>query len=317
MTPEVVTLLFLDLLFFIFGSIAFFLSLEIALYYRHDASTQRQYRLEKKSYLGATIIKYIFAIKIPLFLFFIFTLEDISVILPGAMCAAGVVNATDYGVALFIVKILNLYSFAYWIVLDREDMKRESQPYIQKKFWLFIVLYLFLIVEILLESMMFFSLDIKSVVDCCGVIFSRSDGSYLALLISAPKILQLSFFYSVYLLFVLGYFTRSKWLVSLMSALFIPVALLTLISFFGLYIYEQPTHHCPFCFLSHDYNYIGYFLYIVLFLGTFWGLILGLLAFSKVDESRYFHLAFAFVTLYVLLVSSYVLLYFFENSVLL
>lgn len=317
MTPEIVTLLFLNSLFAIFATLALFLSIQIVLSYRASATTQTQYRLEKKSYLGATIIKYIFAIKIPLFLFFIFTLEDISLILPGAMCSAGVVNATDYGAPLFILKIINLYAFAYWIVLDREDMKKETQPYIKEKFWLFIGLYFLLVLEIVLEGLMFFSLDIRSVVDCCGVIFSSSDGSYLAKLMSSDSTLHISLFYGVYLLFALGYFLKSKRVLSLMSAIFIFVALFTLISFFGLYIYEQPTHHCPFCFLSHDYNYVGYLLYILLFLGTFWGAILGVLTFDTESERKYMNFSFFSITLYTLIVSSYVLLYYIRNSVLL
>lgn len=317
MTPEVVALFFLNTLFLLFGTIALYLSLQIALYYNRNSTSQTQYSLEKKSYLGATIIKYIFAIKIPLFLFFIFILEDISIILPGAMCGAGVVNATEYGVPLFILKVINLYAFAYWIVLDREDMKRESQPYIKEKFWLFVGLYFLLISEIALEGLMFFSIDIQSVVDCCGVIFSNSDGSYMATFMSSDRWVHLSLFYSAYLLLALGFVLKSKGLMSVMSVIFIFVALFTLISFFGLYIYEQPTHHCPFCFLSHDYNYVGYILYILLFLGTFWGALLGVIGLSARDERRYFNLSFISITLYSLIVSGYLLLYFARNSVLL
>jgi hypothetical protein len=40
------------------------------------------------------------------------------------------------------------------------------------------------------------------------------------------------------------------------------VAVAALISFICLYIYELPSHHCPFCILQKDYRYVGYLLYV-------------------------------------------------------
>ena len=125
LTPEVLTIFILNAIFAIFATIAFVLSVKIVLKWDINATTQTQYTLEKYSYLSATIIKYISAIKVPLFLFFIFTLDKISAVLTGAMCGAGVVDATEYGNYLFILKVINLYLFAYWIVLHNEDIKDE------------------------------------------------------------------------------------------------------------------------------------------------------------------------------------------------
>lgn len=317
LTPEVLTLFILNALFFLFASVAFILSLKIHFYYDKNETTPLQYRLEKQSYLGSTIIKFIFIIKVPLFLFFIATLENISSILPGAMCSVGVVNATDYGVYLLILKLLNLYLFAYWIVLSREDMKRESAPYMKLKFQLFIVLYLFLLAEIILETLMFFSIDMQDIVDCCGAVFSASDGSYMAAIIGSSPLVQIALFYGVFALLLIAYKRRQKRFFAIINGVFIFVSLTTLIGFFGTYIYELPTHHCPFCFLSHDYNYVGYFLYIFLFLGTFWGMALGLIRFGAQEQKRYFKLSLFFNAAYALLVSLYVLIYYAKNSVLL
>lgn len=315
MTPEVITILILDVIFALFATVAFILSLKISFYYDKQATTDRQYRLEKQTYLGATIIQYIFALKIPLFIFFIFTLDKISIILPGAMCGAGVVNATDYGLYLFIIKVLNLYFFAFWITLNREDMKSEEQRYVKMKFQLFLPLYFFLIIEIVLETLMFFSIDIKDVVDCCGVIFSSSDSTYMAKIIGASAIVQTSVFYSSFLLLFVAYIMKQRYLFSIFNVLFAFVSITTLIGFFGTYIYEMPTHHCPFCFLQRDYNYVGYLLYALLFGGTFWGIVLGLIKFEKKEEQKYYNLSLLLNTSYLLLVTSYVLIYYQKNSV--
>ncbi|NPA59366.1 MAG: hypothetical protein GXO30_02705, partial [Epsilonproteobacteria bacterium] len=109
LTPEVLTIFVLNALFAFFALVAFVLSIKIVLKWDLNSVSQSQYKLEKLSYLGSTIIKYIFSIKVPLFLFFAFTLDKISNVLTGAMCASGVVDATVYGTPLFLLKIINLY----------------------------------------------------------------------------------------------------------------------------------------------------------------------------------------------------------------
>jgi hypothetical protein len=317
LTPEVITIFILDALFVFFATVAFIISLKISLFYDAKATSIEQYTLEKQSYLGATIIKYIFYIKIPLFVFCIFTLDKISIILPGAMCGAGVVNATEYGTYLLVLKVLNIYLFAYWLTLHTEDMQDERQPYMKLKFQLFTLFYILLIGEIILESLMFLSIDIKDVVDCCGVIFSNSESTYMASILNTSPIILLSLFYGSFIIMIVVYLSKLRYLFSLLNIIFLLFSLITLISFFGTYIYEMPTHHCPFCFLQKEYNYVGYLIYVILFFGTFHGLLVGLINFKVKKLQKYYNIALFLNTMYLIIVSSYPILYFIKNSVLL
>lgn len=315
LTPEILTILILDVVFLIFALIAFYLSTQIVFQWDANATTKLQYSLEKKTHLGATIIKYIFAIKVPLALFFIFSLDKISNVISGAMCAAGVVDATDYGAYLLVLKILNLYLFAYWIVLNSKDVSLESQPYIKQKFALFMVLFFLLVAEIVLEFIMFDAIDIKSVVDCCGVIYSSSSSSYLSYLLNLDSLTLVSIFYGVFGVVLLSYIFKIRYLFALTNLLFLIISLLSLISFFGTYIYELPTHKCPFCFLQKDYNYIGYLLYVLLFIGTFNGLVIEFINFSKEQSSRVYNISILFNSLYLMIVTYYPLSYYLKNGV--
>ncbi len=316
MTPEIVTLFIFDLLFVLLGALAFLIALKIIRLYDAKATTQTQYRLERESYLAATIMKYIFLIKLPLFLYFIFTLEKMALILPGAMCSAGVLNSSDYGVYLMLLKILMLYLFAYWVFVNAKDMQNPSQPYVRWKFGLLVPLYGLLVLEILLEALLFFSIDREKVVDCCGVVFSSSDGTYMARLISEPLWVHASWLYGVFILMLFAYFYKNRVIFALLNILFLGVALVTLIGSFGTYIYELPTHHCPFCLLSHDYNYVGYLLYVLLFIGTFYGALLASSLLTQ-ESRRLFFISLLANASYLFLVSFYVLLYLVNNSVLL
>jgi len=60
---------------------------------------------------------------------------------------------------------------------------------------------------------------------------------------------------------------RGGYLFSVAGTITFAVAVAAIISFICLYIYELPTHHCPFCILQKEYGYVGYVLYLALFGG--------------------------------------------------
>ena len=316
LSADVVTLFIVDGVVLLFGAIAFVLSLRIIRYYDRSQSTPLQYALEKQSYLTTTIIRFILLVKIVLFVFFIYTLDSLSDILIGAMCAAGVVNATEYGVALLILKIINLYLFGYWIVLNRLDMNDATQPYFRSKFLFYLLLFVLLVGEGVLETMLFGSLDMKSVVDCCGAIFSTTDTTYMAEILSHDKLLVVLFYSNLFTMTLLFLF-KQKELFGVFNLSFVIVSLLSLISFFGTYIYELPTHHCPFCMLQSEYHYVGYLLYLLLFGGTFYGSSVALFSFDTAQQNSFMKRSLLLNWLYGAIVTLYVVAYVVNNGVLL
>jgi len=318
LAPEVLAMLILNIIFLLFGTIAFILSVRIFFKWDINSTKKLQYSLEKQSFLTATIIKYIFIIKLPLFLFFIFTLDKISNVLTGAMCAAGVVDATEFGTYLFILKILNIYLFGFWLILHYLDIKSESLPYTRLKFGFFIVAFFVFAAEIILEGIMFNAIDVDKMVSCCGTLYSSSATSYISTIFLIDTDILLGLFYGNFLLIVLFYFIKQKHLFALANFIFIIISIISLISFFGTYIYELPTHHCPFCFLQKDYYYVGYLIYTLLFVGTFNGLTTGLINDNNqndVSNNKGYNLSIIFNFLYVLLVSAYPIVYYFTNGV--
>ncbi|NEW61429.1 hypothetical protein GSY74_09050 [Sulfurovum sp. bin170] len=315
LAPEVLAILILNSIFLLFSLVAFVLSVRIFIKWDMSATTQEQYGLEKQSFLAATIIKYIFAIKLPLFLFFVFTLDKISTLLTGAMCGAGVVDATDYGSYLLILKLMNLYLFGFWLTLHYLDIKSPNLPYTRLKFEFFIVAFLFLLVEIVLEGVMFGSIDIDKMVSCCGTLYSSSSTSAISGIFSIDTTVMLTLFYGNFLFMVIFYMMRYQYLFAISNLAFIVVALISLIQFFGTYIYELPTHHCPFCFLQSDYYFVGYLIYSLLFLGTFYGMRVGVVKMLDEDRGKGFKLSMIFNGVYVVLVTAYPIFYFIRNGV--
>lgn len=318
LSPEVLTIITINIIFLIFSTIAFYLSIKIFFNWDMSSTSQKQYELEQQSFLSATIIKYILSIKILLFIFFVFTLDKISNILTGAMCAAGVVDATDYGIYLLLFKLINIYLFGFWLVIHKFDMKTQTLKYTKLKFGFYILIYILFITEIILEITMFSSIDVTQLVSCCGTIYSNSQGSYFSQIFNFDTSILLISFYSCLVLLILFYFLKNDYLYILFNLIFLILALITLISFFGTYIYELPTHHCPFCMLQKEYFYIGYFLYFLLFMGTFYGFIIGIkniLTQNNDNFNHYYKMSLVFLLFYTILISYFPIVYYIKNGV--
>ena len=310
LTPGIVVLLTLDTLFAVFMSVAFVIALDVVRRWDFSKSDEVQFRLQKRLYLVSTVTKYVLGMKMALFLYFVYTLDHLASLINGAMCAVGVVDASSYGIYLIVLKLLELYLFGFWIVLNGVDYKNPYLPYAKLKSFFFLFIYVFFLAEVVLEYLYFFDIDPQSLVSCCSSVFSTSSQSLLSSYLTLPNGFQYGSFYLVVVLSLVAYILKWNRVYSVLSALTLLTALLSLIGYFGTYIYELPTHHCPFCMLQSDYDYVGYFLYIALFLGTFYGIVAGF--FEKGE--KYIKLSIFFILLYTFVISYFPFSYYILNG---
>ncbi|WP_041959063.1 hypothetical protein [Sulfurospirillum arsenophilum] len=316
LTPEIIALLTLDAIFLFLGLIALFASGRIALWWDNQKSTPLQYTLSKQSYLVSTIIKYIFMLKLPLFLFFIYTCDKLSSIIAGAMCASGVVNSVDFGLYLTLFKLLNLYLFGFWLLLHYTDINNEKLPYTRLKFALFVLFSLPLFAEIGLEIAFFVGLNISKIVSCCGTLFSATSSSYISLFFVVDELLWVGGFYGFFALSIVAFRLKNTPVMIFANSMFLIFSIISLIVFFSPYVYELPTHRCPFCLLQKEYYYVGYLLYTLLFAGTFYGIGGGALALlSKKAQPSFMKASICLNMLYLAIISSYPLIYYVKNGV--
>jgi hypothetical protein len=299
------------------ATLCLFMSIRIVKNWNIEATTPLQYSLEKSSVLVATFIKYIFVLKLPLFLFFIFSLDKLSDVITGAMCAAGVVNSVSFGMYLVMLKLFNIYLFGFWLALHVKDSKDEKRALTKAKFWLFITAYFFLIIEIIYEFSYFHSLNVDKIVSCCGTLFSATSSSSLSLIFLLSNTQVVVLFYASLVLHLVSLYKKIPIISILSSILFLVISIIAVILFFGTYIYELPTHHCPFCFLQKDYHYVGYIIYVTLFCSTFFSLVAGI--FGVLDKGeilkKYYMISFYFSLVFAFIVSSYPVVYYLKNGV--
>jgi hypothetical protein len=249
-----------------------------------DSSSAYQLTLERKTYLISTLMNYVLGFQIVSAFLFIYTVDDIHKLFVGAMCATGSLNANPVGWYALGSKIAVFFLAGLWIAINYVDQRVEDYPLVRLKYSLLIILTPLIAFDLFLQLQYFLGLDPDIITSCCGSLFSAAGTAVASTMATLPVRLTMAFFYAAVLLFLVVslaclYSPRAFWryVHSALAALFFVMALAAVVSFVSIYIYELPTHHCPFDILQEQYGFIGYPLYLSLFGSVFFGLLPGLL----------------------------------------
>lgn len=248
------------------------------------SSSAYQLLLERKTYLVSTLVNWALGFQIASTILFVYTMEDIHELFVGAMCATGTLNANPIGWYALLVKVGLLFLSGFWLALNYIDQRLETYPFVRLKYALLLGLFPCLALDLILQLAFFLGLDPAIITSCCGSLFASDSVAAIASLSSVPVAPAMVAFYvggSLYLcsslLLILYNNAMLRYLHSSLALIFLVVAITSIISFVSIYIYELPTHHCPFDILQGWYNYIGYPLYLTLFLAVYFGVLPGLL----------------------------------------
>ena len=110
LSNQVIVFLLSESILFILLLVAFIVSLKILYKWDFESFTPFQFALERQAYLVTTIILFVFFMKFLLVIYFVFSIDALSLLVPGAMCGAGVISANEYGSYLLILKITYFFS---------------------------------------------------------------------------------------------------------------------------------------------------------------------------------------------------------------
>lgn len=281
--PGILALLTGSLLALLMVLYAAGLGIKILLRWDFQSSSAGQLRLERQTHLISTIVNYALVFELLSGLLYIYTLDDLHPLFVGAMCATGSLNANPVGWYVLLVKIVVFFFAAGWVVLNRLDQRSEDCPLVRFKYRLLLLLVPLLLLGTTLQFSYFLGLQPEIITSCCAALFSLGGDGVAGEMASFPAGKGMALFYVLsvtYLLtLLLCLLFRKKvlrYLGLIFAIVYFLVAIVSIISFISLYIYELPTHHCPFDMVQKNYRYIGYPLYAGLFSGTFFGMLPGL-----------------------------------------
>jgi hypothetical protein len=246
------------------------------------SGSELQLTLERRTYLISTILSYALVFQILSLFLYIYTADEIHGLFTGAMCAAGTLNVNSDGYPTLILKIVNCILAGVWLIVNYADTRGYDYPLIKVKYSLLTILAPLVLLETLSQYGFFSQLRGDVITSCCGSLFSVEKPGMAGDIAALPfGIMEPVFFAAMAATTVCGIFFYRKgkggYLFSAMSSATFLIAASSLISFICLFFYELPTHHCPFCILQKEYDYVGYLLYITLLGGGVTGLGTGVL----------------------------------------
>lgn len=260
-----------------------------------SSHSDQQLILERQTHIMDTVLLFTFFFQIGSFFLFLYTIDELHNLFTGAMCATGTLQTAPIGWYLIPLKISILFLSSLWLVLNFIDRHEEMYPLISLKSKILLFLFPMLSGDFVLSLVFFLKLDPVVITSCCGALFSDEATGILGDLNAlSPPIMMVIFFSSGIIiagLALAALFNSNhllKGLLSVLSPFYFIIGILAIISFISLYIYETPTHHCPFDMLQSQNNFIGYFIYISLYVAVISSFLPGIIDVleKKYDLSR-------------------------------
>jgi len=280
--PAIIALVGGSLLITVFAFYALAAALKILKQWDIQSGSEGQLALERKTYLISTIFSYVLVFQLFSLFLFIYTADHIHGLFVGAMCAAGSLAVNNFGYPTLILKIITFIFCGVWLIINYADNRSHDYPLIRPKYKLLAILTVLIGLETLFQTIYFTGLSADVITSCCGTLFSEETQSVTGQLAGLPPHgTRIAFYLILILTLRVGIHVvangRGAAGYGLLSGVMTVVSLVAVISFISVYYYELPTHHCPFCLLQVDYHYIGYPLYLSLFLACITGVGAGVL----------------------------------------
>jgi len=281
-SPAIIALVAASLMVVAFTLYAAGVGVRILLQWDITSADEKQLQLERKTYLISSILSHMLLIELLSLFLFITVANQLHTLFTGAMCAAGVLNVNAYGYTALAMKTLSFLVCGVWLVINHVDSRGHDYPLIRFKYAFLPGICLMLVAEAVLQARFLLGLDPQIITSCCGTLFNERAPGVAAGVAHLPAVITAGNFYAGMLLTLAagaycGLTGRQGWLYGVLSVVVFPLSVAALISYFCLYVYELPTHHCPFCMLQGEYYFVGYFLYGFLLVGVITGASAGII----------------------------------------
>jgi hypothetical protein len=270
LSPAILALFMVSAVITLMLVLAGVFAIEVLRHWDLRSGSEYQLKLERKTYLISTLLTMAFAAELISLLLFVYNAESMSGQFVGAMCATGVLNVNAWGWPTLFLKISVFFIGSVWLALNYLDNKGYDYPLIRWKYGMLLFILPLVVAEFLIQSKYFFEMDPDVITSCCGSLFS-SDAKGVAAEVSSlsPKIALYLLYGSGLLVMLTGTLTlfirKVGPIFSSCALIAFIAALISIVSYVSLYIYEHPHHHCPFCILKSGHDYAGYMLYVPLF----------------------------------------------------
>jgi len=170
----------------------------------YNSSGEKQFLLEKKTYLVSTAMNFALFTQILMLFLFGMAADELANVLPGAMCAVGTLSSNNNGFPLLNLKIVSFFVYFAWLMVNYLDNQIETYPLVQKKYLGLILIYPLAAVETVLLIMFALNLDPSVITSCCGAVYNEGTAGLGSSMSSASARFTLPIFFGIIILLLLN-----------------------------------------------------------------------------------------------------------------
>jgi hypothetical protein len=248
-----------------------------------QSGASEQIKMERKTYLVSTGLVFVMLVELASLILFVYNADRMAVMFVGAMCAVGTLNVNAYGFPALLFKLAGFFGAFVWLILNHVDGLGRDYPLTRFKYTFLVGLAPVILISAVLQLLYFLNLNADVITSCCSRLFTPEVSGLEAQLSSMDAKLALWLLFAGLGILSLLATLALKWprfsaLYAFVSPFYFVAAIVAIISVVAPYIYALPYHHCPFCILKPQYDFIGYGLYLSLFVGTAYALAAGFLS---------------------------------------
>ena len=136
-------------------------AIQILRHWDLSSGSERQLELERRTYLIATLVAWVFGGNLLSLLLFVYNAEQLSTQFVGAMCATGVLNANPWGWPTLWLKISLFFAGAAWLILNGADNQAPDYPLVRPKYALLLLIAPLALAEVTAQALFFTALNLS------------------------------------------------------------------------------------------------------------------------------------------------------------
>lgn len=168
LAPSVLALITVSMTMLLLFMLAALFALSVLRHWEITSGSELQLRLERRTYLISTLVAYCFLAELVSLLLFVYNAEQMSSQFVGAMCATGVLNLNGYGWPVLFLKILLFLAGAVWLTVNRVDNQAIDYPLVRVKYGLLLLILPLAAAEPALLLGFFLNMDPDVITSCCS-----------------------------------------------------------------------------------------------------------------------------------------------------
>jgi len=243
---------------------------QIVIKWVSQSAKREQIQLERRAETARLAAKFSLAVFIlSTTLLIIGITHVLPAIVPGAMCATGVLQATDglLGRAL-MVRFLVFFIMTLWLTYEKLNLSRPDAPLTIYNSRVLLLALPFFLLAVITTFRGILRIDAHQPVDCCARVYDQFSS-----LTAARQIAGISDTFWVWTFWMLTalmllcavWSLRTKRTngekatgsLAVITVIWVPIAAITLVRVYAAYFYQVLHHHCPWCLFLPEHKFVG------------------------------------------------------------